>query len=181
MKKITVRQVAFVGVLAALVFAASYLSIPIPTGIDKTRIHLGNSMCLLAGLLLGPVQGGLAAGIGSMFYDLADPEFITSAPFTLVFKFTMAFLCGLIAKSSGRPPVWRAVLGGIVGAASYVALYLGKSFVEHYWVFGYPLEAVFVTVGTKAATSSINGILAVVVAVPLFYSLRPLLKKARLL
>ena len=51
---------AMVGVMAAAVYVASaFLQIPIPTVIDNMRLHMGNVICLLSGLLLGPVQGVL--------------------------------------------------------------------------------------------------------------------------
>ena len=63
MKKLKIRQVAFVGIMAALVYVTSaFLQINIPTAIGSTRLHMGNVMCLLSGLLLGPLSGGLAAG-----------------------------------------------------------------------------------------------------------------------
>ena len=37
-------------------------------------------------------DGGFAAGIGSMFFDLTNPAYITSAPFTFAFKFVTAVL-----------------------------------------------------------------------------------------
>ena len=40
---------------------------------------------------------GLAAGIGSALYDVLDPVYITSAPFTFVFKFLMAWVAGAAA------------------------------------------------------------------------------------
>ena len=59
-KKITLKQIAMVGVMAAAVYVASaFLQIPIPTVIDNMRLHMGNVICLLSGLLLGPVQGVL--------------------------------------------------------------------------------------------------------------------------
>ena len=65
MKKITIKEIARIGIMAAAVYVASaFLQVPIPTAIDNTRLHMGNVMCLLAGMLLGPLQGGLAAGIG---------------------------------------------------------------------------------------------------------------------
>ena len=49
-----------VGVMAAAVYVASaFLQIPNPTVIDNMRLHMGNVICLLSGLLLGPVQGVL--------------------------------------------------------------------------------------------------------------------------
>ena len=181
MKKITVKEVCFIGIMAALVYVTSaYLQIPIPTAIGSTRLHMGNVMCLLSGLLLGPVQGGLAAGIGSMFFDLTNPAYIASAPFTLVFKFLMAFICGIISKG-GKEKLWAMILGAAIGAISYVCLYLGKSFIGDYWVLGLPLEGVMLSIGTKAITSTVNGIIAAVVSVPLCLTLKPLLKKAKLL
>lgn len=181
MRKITVRQICLVGIMAALVYATSaFLQIPIPTAIGSTRLHMGNVMCLLSGLLLGPVQGGLAAGIGSMFFDLTNPAYLASAPFTLVFKFLMAFFCGCISRC-GKERLWAMILGAVAGAVSYVCLYLGKSFVEDFWVLGLPLEGVMLSIGTKALVSTVNGVIAAVVSVPLCLSLKPLLRKANLL
>lgn len=177
MKKFTVKQIAFTGLMAALVFATSkFLSIPLPTAIDNTRIHMGNVMCLLSGLLLGPVLGGLAAGIGSMIFDLLDPIYITSAPFTFMFKFAMAWICGMIALHGKEEKKWRYILGAVIGALSYVVLYLSKTFIEN-TILGYELETVLLTVLQKGGASVVNAILAAAISVPLALILRPALKK----
>ncbi len=182
MKKITVKQCAFVGVMAALVYAASaYLQIPIPTAIGSTRLHIGNVMCLLSGFLLGPVSGGLAAGIGSMFFDLLNPAYIISAPFTFVFKFLMAWVCGMIVKRAEKPALLRCIIAAVIGAITYVVLYLGKSFIEDYFVLGLPIDAVVLTITQKGLVSTINGIIAAAVSVPLYLTLKPLLQRANLL
>lgn len=182
MKKLNIRQVAFVGIMAALVYVTSaYLQINIPTAIGSTRLHMGNVMCLLSGLLLGPFQGGLAAGIGSMFFDLTNPLYIASAPFTFAFKFLMAWICGIITHKCGKETHWKTILGAVIGAVSYVILYLGKSFIEDHFVLGLPLDAVILTVSQKGLVSTVNGIIAAVVSVPLYLTLRPLLLKANLL
>ena len=97
-KKITLHAMVLVGVMAAFVFAASYLQFKIPTPFGETRLHLGNVLCLLAGFLLGPWKGGMAAGLGSMFFDLFDPKYITSAPSTFINKFLMAMVCALVMR-----------------------------------------------------------------------------------
>ena len=176
---------------AAVYVASAFLQVPIPTAIDNTRLHMGNVMCLLSGMLLGPLQGGLAAGIGSMFFDLTNPAYIASAPFTFIFKFVMAWICGKI--TFGSPHIYiicgkitsgspahrkqRYVVGGIAGAFAYVVLYLSKSFIEHRFVLGLPLEAAMLTVTQKAVVSSVNAIVACVVAVPLGLALRPVMAK----
>lgn len=180
MKKFTIKNIALIGVMAAAVYVASaFLQIPIPTAIGSTRIHMGNVCCLLSGMLLGPLAGGLAAGIGSMFFDLTNPAYITSAPFTFVFKFLMAWLCGKIIStgSEGQGHRARAFVGGIAGSLLYVLLYLLKGFVEDRFVLGLPLDAVMLTVAQKGVVSCVNAVIAVAVAVPLGLALCPAVAK----
>lgn len=141
--KLTLRHVTLTGVMAAAVYVASaFLQIPIPTAIDSTRLHMGNVMCLLSGLLLGALPGGLAAGVGSMLFDLTNPAYVASAPFTFVFKFLMACSCGKIASLSRPGRSVRFAAGAFGGSALYILLYLSKSFAEHYFVLRLPAEAV---------------------------------------
>ena len=72
-QKETLRRLCRAAVLAAAVFVTSGIRLVIPVGEGNTALHLGNVMCLLSGLVLGPVQGGLAAGVGSAVYDLTTP------------------------------------------------------------------------------------------------------------
>lgn len=180
-KKITLKQMTLTGLMAAAVYVASaLLQLPIPTVIDNTRLHMGNVMCLLSGLLLGPWQGGLAAGVGSMFFDLTNPAYIASAPFTFLFKFLMAWACGKIASFSRPRRSIRFPVGSLCGSALYVILYLSKSFVEHYFVLQLPMEAVLLTLSQKAVVSGANAVVAVCVAVPLGLSLQPVIRKITL-
>lgn len=55
--------------MAALCLVSNYFSFPVPIGIDKSRIHLGNVFCILSAFMLGPVGGGLARD-RSFFYDI---------------------------------------------------------------------------------------------------------------
>ena len=180
--KENIYKVAAVGVFGALVFVASQISIPIPVAIGSiTRIHLGNIFCLLSGLVLGPVSGGLAAGIGSGLYDLTNPAYIASAPFTFIFKFLMAYLAGIIAHKlgGGNKFHWNAV-GCIVGQAAYIVLYLAKSFIDGI-LEGSAAGAMIPAIITKLGTSSINAVLAIIFAVPLCHAVRAALKKSKLL
>lgn len=95
-KKLSVYDIVLVGLMAALVFVGTYLHLDVPTPMGKVMIHFGNVFCLLSGMLLGGVRGGLAAGIGSMFYDMMDPAYISECWITFINKFMMAFLCGII-------------------------------------------------------------------------------------
>ena len=92
-KKFTVRDLAEIGVLAALVFVATYFIKfgPIPTLAGPTMLKTGNAVCLLGALLFGKTKGGLAAGIGSAMFDLTQPAFVAGAPFTFAFFFAIPY------------------------------------------------------------------------------------------
>lgn len=182
MKKITINEICLVGLMAAAVYVASaFLQIPIPTALDNTRLHMGNVMCLLSGFLLGPVQGGFAAGIGSAFFDITNPLYISSAPFTFTFKFFMAWSCGRIAagRDGHKPALARYLLAGIVGNGSYVILYLTKGFMENYFFLRMPLEGVIASTLQKGLISTVNAIVAVAVAVPLSLAMKPAISRIR--
>ena len=180
-EKITIREITLVGLMAAMVYVTSaFLQIPIPTAIGNTRLHMGNVMCQLSGLLLGPVLGGLAAGIGSAFFDLTNPAYITYAPLTFVFKFLMAWVTGILYKkwkTNGKPVLFSSIAASC-GAVTYVILYLSKSFIESYFLLQMPFEAVMLAVTQKGTASIANGIIAVIVAVPLSMAIRPAIAKA---
>lgn len=171
MKKMKTKDITLTGIIAAAVYVSSaFLQIPIPTAIGSTRLHMGNVMCLLSGMLLGAVPGGLAAGIGSMLFDLTSPAYIASAPFTFVFKFLMAWVCGrIIGERKGK---LRFVGGALAGSLTYVLLYVSKSFIRDRFVLGLPFQAVTLTVAQKAVASGINALIAVLVAVPLGLALK---------
>ena len=171
-------RIVAVALLGALVFVSSMLSVPIPVAIgDITRIHLGNIFCLLSGFLLGPVGGGLAAGIGSALYD-----YIASAPFTFAFKFMLACVCGLVAYAGNNRGKNHKlnIAAAVCGSVTYMILYLGKNFVEGL-LLGSEMGTVLTALATKLFTSSVNAVIAVVVSVPLYAAIRLALKKSKLL
>ena len=183
--KFSVKTMCAVGIMAALTFAATaLLQINIPTILGNTRLHMGNVLCLLSGILLGPVYGGLAAGIGSMFFDLTNPLYIASAPFTFVFKFLMAYVCGKLLRINRDEKVnhigWN-FFAATCGAFSYVILYLGRNFLRNLFFLHAEMETTLLDLATKAPVTTVNAVLAVVVAVPLGIAVRRGLGRAGLL
>lgn len=182
-KHATIFQVALTGMMAALVFVATMfikVDTPLPTG--KTMLSLGNTMCVLSGLLLGPIYGGLAGGLGSFCYDLLDPVFISGAPITFLFKFAIGFVCGLIAYAGrGKTEfvLTRNIVAAVCGAVAYMILYLGKSYFELI-ISGSAAQAALVAIVPKIAASSLNALAAVVIAVPLALAVRKALQRAHL-
>ncbi len=174
---LTVRTLATVGMLAALVFAGSYIQIPLGT----SRIHLGNVFCALSGLLFGPAVGGLASGIGSFLYDLIDPRYMAESWITFILKFVIGFLAGLIAHWAGKISLPRDILGSLAGSACYVVLYIVKNTVKM-MIAGSAFQAALgATFVDKGIAAMINGALAVAAAVLLVQLIRPALRKAKIL
>ena len=173
MKKNTTYRMAAVGVLSAMTFVANFLSIPIG---DISRIHFGNVFCVLSGLLLGPIPGGLCAGLGGFFYDLFNPLYAADAPVTFLMKFVLGFMTGAAAfygSSRGENRILN-VVGAVLGSLSYVAVYLFKNFINEYYIMRNPIETVLTKLTIKGTSSLINGIIAVIVALILL----PAFKKA---
>ncbi len=179
-KKISVKTIAMIGVMAALVFVGNTLQLPkIPTPLGPTRIHLGNVMCILGGLIFGPVSGGFAAGIGGAIFDLTDPNYAKEFWITFIMKFAMAYVAGFIANIGQKTKI-KVIIAAVAGSLSYVVLYLGKTFIVEYLIFNNPWQTVSGVLITKGTTSFINALLAMVVSVILYYMIDPALKKARL-
>ena len=179
-KKSGAANLALTGLMGALVIVGTFISIPIPVLGDRTMIGLGNVFCILSGLLLGPVCGGLAAGVGSGVFDLIG-GWAASAPTTLINKFMMAFVCGAIAwsgHSQGRR-LPRVILGVVSGSLTYCVLYLLKSLIEAK-LEGSADEAVAILLGTKAVATVVNAVIADVVAVPLSIAIRRSLETNRM-
>ena len=179
-KTMSATKIAFVAVLAALVYVVTIFRFPLL----GSKVHLGNAVCLLSGLLMGPGAGGLAAGLGSALNDslYGGYDFIQSA-ITFVSKFAMAWVCGKIAFARGREAKSHGqnIAAAVIGALTYVALYMLKTFIYQKFVYGYPAAAVLVTMGSKLPGSLINAVAAFIVA-PIFYTgLRPALDRAGLL
>ncbi len=177
-KSFTVRDLAVIGLLSALVFVFSWMQIPIG---DTSRLHLGNAFCALSGLLFGPLHGGLASGLGSMLFDFTNPRYIAESWITFLTKFAIGFLAGLIAHRGQKRTLVRDLAGAGVGSLAYVVLYLAKSFIQKFWIEGQALGAVQTQLATKAVSSLTNAVIAVVISVVLTQALRPALRKAHIL
>ena len=169
-------KIVFVGIMAAVVYVVTIFRFPL----FGSKVHFANAMCLLSGLLFGPLYGGLAAGLGSGLYDaLAGGYDVIQALITFVSKFAMAWICAKIAF--GRDSHGRVIAGSTVGAFSYVALYMLKTFVYQRFVYGYPHSAVWATMLAKLPASLINAVFALIVTPILYAALKPALGKGGIL
>lgn len=79
MRNIYVKKTTYTGIMIALVFIGTSI-IKLPTPLTNGYIHLGDAFVLLSGYILGPIWGGLAAGIGSGLADFLSPYAIWTIP-----------------------------------------------------------------------------------------------------
>ena len=164
-KRISVINITFIAMMAAMVYVVTLFRFPLM----GSKVHFANAVCLLSGILLGPLQGGLAAGIGSALYDAVLGYNPVSLAITLVSKFAMAWVCGTVIHAPRKPHrLDRTALACVLGALTYVALYMLKTYIYNRFVYGYPLDAVGATMLSKLIPSLINAA-AAVIAAPLFY------------
>lgn len=84
-----------VSALMATLTTVATMVIHIPT--FNGYIHLGDGMVLLSGILLGPLAGAAAGGIGSMMADLLS-GYAFYAPATLLIKALAAFFGGYLYR-----------------------------------------------------------------------------------
>ncbi|MEG2987832.1 MAG: ECF transporter S component [Oscillospiraceae bacterium] len=189
--RFSTRQLAVIGMMTALVFASNYAQIIMPIPIGGTpRFTLANIMCVLSGLILGPV-GGVASGLGSALYDLTFPAYAPECWITFINKGVMGLVTGLVAfaglrrkKEDGDPapsahPYLRYLVAALAGCAAYYVLYFAKSiFYNGMLIEGLTFITALAILPLKAWTSVFNAAVAVVVAPPLTLSIRAALKKA---
>ena len=178
------RKIVFTALMAALTVAGSALRITIPVDIaGTTSFHLGNIMCALGGILLGPWYGALAAGLGSAIYDMMNPLYISEAWITFLTKAAYGLAAGLVIRCGKQPWTYaRASAATVAGALTYAVLYLTKTcFYSGMLLKGLPLEAAALTVVTKLPATTFNMVVAIVFAPMLAVSIRKALEKNRLI
>lgn len=181
-KTITTKHIVLVALLAAMTCAGSYLRIKVPSIVGTSAFHLGNIICALSGILLGPWLGGLAAGLGSAIYDMLDPIYIRDCWLTFLMKGTYALLAGLVIRSgNSRWGYLKATFATVTGAAAYALLYLVKTFFYNGMLLhGLTANAAWFGVIEKVPATVFNAVVAIVGAPLLAIALRKALARSHL-
>ena len=179
-----VLKICMTAMMAALVVLGSKLDVQIPSILGTSRFHLGNVMCALSGLLLGPWWGALAAGLGSALYDiLLDPNRFMEFPITFVTKAIYGLVAGAVFFKffQGKSNYVSELISSALAAVSYIAIYLTKCFFYNgLLVKGLTPDGAWLGVMEKIPSSVFNGAVAVVFAPILGVALHKALKAAHL-
>jgi len=119
MKNNNIIKLVTAALMAAMTCVVTMiLPIRIPFG-NGGYIHPGDAFVLLSGIILGPLYGGLAAGLGSMMADLLAgfPQYIFA---TLLIKTTAAVVGAYSYRHIRKNSVILAgIFGGIVVTLGY--------------------------------------------------------------
>lgn len=124
-------------ILAALFAALSCvatMSIRIPTPGTGGYIHPGDAIVILSGVILGPVWGFFAGGIGSALSDLIGGYFVY-VPITFVIKGLVALVAGHLYQKIGKTQKSRYV-AVVLGGVADIILVAGGYFVCEYFIYG---------------------------------------------
>lgn len=134
--KNNIRLLIYTALMTALVFiTTSIIKIPIP--FSGGYIHAGDMCIFIAGILLGPVNGAIAAGVGSAMADFLGGYAQWVIP-TLIVKSIMGLLIGYFAKPAtktkpyllGTMFIWIAAIMAFVYTLSRSSAELVMSLME---------------------------------------------------
>ena len=179
---ISTRKLAFTALMAALTAVASALRVKVPLDISGfSAFHLGNIMCALSGILLGPWLGGAAAGIGSALHDIIfDPAYISECWLTFLMKGAYGIAVGLICNKEGVSYL-RSLIATIGGALTYAVLYLAKSyFYSGLLISGLTPDAALLNLVGKLPATFFNAVIAIICAPLLAIAISKALNKSHL-
>ncbi|MBR5313788.1 MAG: ECF transporter S component [Clostridia bacterium] len=98
-KKLSVKKTVYTALFAAIVFVCTvvvHIHIPIPGAVGY--VSLGDCAVIICGLILGPIYGGLAAGIGSALADALYSHWLY-VPASFVIKLLMAVCAYFVYKA----------------------------------------------------------------------------------
>ncbi len=189
-KKFSVREIAIIGLMAALSYVAYLFRVPfMGTG---SSFHLGNTFTALTALLLDGVSGGLAGAIGLSIADIVagDPGYAVT---TFILKFIIGLVCGAVAHKvlhlHDRDPktMSKARYLGIVGASAFSGLLVNVftdpflGYFRNRFIFGLDPDITTVFAKVASGVTLVNSIFSCVCCVVLFLAIYPALKKAHLL
>lgn len=168
------------GLFIALCYIGTMFNITINVGAAKTMIHFGNVFCLLGALVLGGVNGGIAASIGMGLFDLTN-GWIPYAPSTFILKFLIALIAG---TTFNRLKIKNQSLKVIIACGSGMLFNFIFSPIASYlttrFILGAAGEFASIFAAYESIAVAINAVLATIIASILYYFLQPALKNMRL-
>ena len=115
------KKYIITGFMTAFVFVLTFVfHIPVPY--TSGYIHLGDSMIYLSVIILGPLFGAFASGVGSMLADLLAGYAHYAVP-TLIIKSIMAIIMGLFLSGRTKKATATSILSSLT---AWIAFSVGS-------------------------------------------------------
>ena len=172
-----IKTIIITALFAALTFVATSI-IKIPT-VTQGYIHPGDGLVLLSGLLLGPLWGTLAAGVGSALSDILGGYFVY-APATFIIKALSALVAFLIfralTKKETKGSILKVISAGIGGEAVMVLGYFVFEIFMIAIVNGTNLTAGLAVAAAGIIPNVIQGVVGIAISSLLYPVLHRLVK-----
>lgn len=119
-KKVNVRSICFIGLMAALVFVFTF-TFKVPVG-AQGYTHLGDAFIFLAVWLIGGKRAWFSAGLGAALADLILGYTIWIVPTFIVKSLTVVVLA-LIAQGVFKGKLYGYAVGAVAAAAFHIGGY----------------------------------------------------------
>lgn len=167
---------------------ATFIKIEVPVGTEKTMFHFGNVFCVLAALLIGGAWGGLAGAVGMTISDLTT-AYVTSAPKTFILKLCIGLIVGFVAHKlfhlskdhSAKYVTVATIVSSVCGMAFNIVADPVVGYFYKSYLLGVPQDLAKALAKIGAITTSVNAVIAVIVATIIYLALRPVMKKTGML
>lgn len=180
MKNKRLLRLTLVAVFSALCYVSfALLKITIPTPLGFTSFHLGNTICVLAALVLGGVPGGLVGAIGMGIGDILDPVYIMIAPKTIILKMMMGLIVGTVShkifninKLEGKKLVKAVVISNSLGMLGNI---IGEPLFGYFYyrfVLNAEDKALSALLNYNLVVTSVNAIITILIATLLYLGIR---------
>lgn len=173
-KNNTIHQITYIAVFAALTVIGTMIKIPMPTG---AFAHLGNSVLLLAVLLLGYTRGALAGGLGFAIFDLLN-GYAAEAPYFLFESFIVgAFAYGAFLLFRKDPTkIWQVVCIGMVTGVGKIMMTQLKNTVKLFYL-GSDWTTAFIAASAKLPATFINVFTTIIIVSFLYFPLKKIFQR----
>ena len=188
-KPVDTKVLAQAALCAALCYVgATFIKIDVPVGTEKTLFHFGNVFCVLAALLIGGAWGGLAGAVGMTISDLTT-AYVTSAPKTFILKLCIGLIVGFVAHKlfhlskdhSAKYVTVATIVSSVCGMAFNIVADPVVGYFYKSYLLGVPQDLAKALAKIGAITTSVNAVIAVIVATIIYLALRPVMKKTGML
>ncbi|WP_086312907.1 hypothetical protein A5821_000471 [Enterococcus sp. 7F3_DIV0205] len=168
-KQNSTTSIVLVGLFAALTVLGTMIKIPMPTG---AFAHLGNSVLLLAVLLIGYKKGALAGGLGFAIFDILN-GFAAEAPYFILESFIVGGAAALMILFFHQriDTVWKVIVVAIVTGIAKVIMTQLKNTVMGL-LAGADLTVSFASALSKLPATFINVATTIVIVTLVYFPLK---------